>query len=434
MASNRSRSLGYQLLIGLPWTNTVLPIAIHTIYLWVVDTIALRRGTWSIESGTKLGICLWPHLEIEEAFFFFVTNTLIVFGLVAFDNALAVLHTFTPTSQVVSDLPSPVLLINALLKPASSYDESRIVGLQEAVARLQRKSRSFYLASGTFDGQLRVQLIVLYSFCRVVDDLVDDAKTTAEAQEWISKLQHYLDLQYGDTKDKHRAVRSYVDENFPSRTRSALVLLPVELLSKDPLYELLRGFEMDLAFSESPKTFPIRNLTDLQLYGGRVAGTVAQLCNELIFALVPNDTDSRTKSSTIAAGKRMGIALQCINIARDIAVDAELGRVYIPETWLKEVNLCPEEVLDNPKGPKIEDLRGRILEVAFDLYKHARQAIEQLPPQARGPIRVAVESYMEIGRVLNEGKFPTKKGRATVPKIRRIMVAWKALSTKVVRS
>ena len=58
-------SLAYQFVLGLPWTNTLLPIALPTVYLWVVDTLALRRGTWVIESGTKLGIHVWPHLEIE---------------------------------------------------------------------------------------------------------------------------------------------------------------------------------------------------------------------------------------------------------------------------------------------------------------------------------------------------------------------------------
>lgn len=58
-------SLAYQFILGLPWTNTVLPIAIPTAYLWIVDTLALQRGTWLIEDGTKLGIHLWPHLEIE---------------------------------------------------------------------------------------------------------------------------------------------------------------------------------------------------------------------------------------------------------------------------------------------------------------------------------------------------------------------------------
>lgn len=59
------RSLSYQLLLNLPKSNTVLPILLPTIYLWTVDTIALRRGTWVIESGTKLGLHLWAGLDVE---------------------------------------------------------------------------------------------------------------------------------------------------------------------------------------------------------------------------------------------------------------------------------------------------------------------------------------------------------------------------------
>jgi lycopene cyclase domain-containing protein len=59
------RTLAYQFLIKLPWPNTLLPIALPTVYLWIVDTFALKRGTWVIEEGTKLGLYLWPGLEIE---------------------------------------------------------------------------------------------------------------------------------------------------------------------------------------------------------------------------------------------------------------------------------------------------------------------------------------------------------------------------------
>ena len=98
----------------------------------------------------------------REAFFFVVTNILIVFGLVAFDNALAILHTFPASFPVSPPLPSPILLVKALLLSTSAYDEQRIVGLRQALARLRRKSRSFYLASGAFQGRLRIDLILLY--------------------------------------------------------------------------------------------------------------------------------------------------------------------------------------------------------------------------------------------------------------------------------
>ena len=58
-------TLAYQFLLGLPLLQTVFPVALPTLYLWVIDTIALRRGTWVIEVGTKLDIHLWRGLEIE---------------------------------------------------------------------------------------------------------------------------------------------------------------------------------------------------------------------------------------------------------------------------------------------------------------------------------------------------------------------------------
>jgi 15-cis-phytoene synthase/lycopene beta-cyclase len=123
----------------------------------------------------------------------------------------------------------------------------------------------------------------------------------------------------------------------------------------------------------------------------------------------------------------MGIALQYVNIARDVATDAAIGRVYLPTSWLEEEGLSPKQVIEKPTGAEIERLRTRLLGKAFIVYEEARGAMANLPPEARAPMRVAVESYMEIGRVLSEKGYKTKAGRATVPKLRRIRVAWKAL-------
>lgn len=421
--------MSYQLLIGLPWTNTVLPVLLPTLYLWIVDTLALRRGTWVIENGTKLGIHLWPGLEIEEAFFFLATNMLIVFGMAAFDNALAVLHTFSPADWVAPRFPSAILLMRALLKPTSQYDEERIAGLQEAVSRLRSKSRSFYLASGAFQGKLRIDLVILYSFCRVADDLVDDTESIDEARVWIDKLGEYLDMSYGANVEK-QSIRDFVEKNFPAQAQSALLLLPTSILSKQPLYDLLKGFAMDLGFSAAAANggFPIETEADLDLYSARVAGTVAELCLDLVFADCPHQTSQEGRRIIKRAGAVMGVALQYVNISRDIAVDAEMNRVYIPSHWLHDEGLTPGDVIKNPKGSRIESLRKRLLDRSFMLYEESKGAIEKLPLQAKGPMRVAVQSYMEIGRVLGEGNFYVKRGRATVPKLRRIMVAWRALS------
>lgn len=282
-----------------------------------------------------------------------------------------------------------------------------------------------------------------YSFCRVADDLVDNADSKSCAEAWISKLSQFLNQAYATHNSVHKTEVdakaesiSSISNEFPLSSRSALLLLPTSLISSKPLYDLLCGFKTDLEFPslnsrfvKNAKNFPIKDDADLELYASHVAGTVAELCLELVFHHSPTTAkiSRKERELMVHAGGRMGIALQYVNIARDVATDAAIGRVYIPTSWLEEEGLSPQDVIEMPKGAKIERLRTKLLSKAFVVYEEARGAMAYLPQEARAPMRVAVESYMEIGRVLSEKDYKTKAGKATVPKLRRIRVAWKAL-------
>lgn len=420
-----SRTLAYQLILGLPLSNTVLPIGLPTVYLWIVDTLALKRGTWVIESGTKLGWHLWDGLETEEAVFFLVTNTLIVFGLIAFDNGFAILQAFPDLFPEMPPLPSPILLIGALLISSDSFDAYRIKGLKEALTRLSAKSRSFCLASVFFEGRLREDLILLYSYCRVADDLVDEASSSEDARHSILNLQDYLNLRYNKDFRPEKLSR-FIESNFPPFAYSALELLPARHLSSDPFRKMLSGFGTDLKFTSSDNPFPIKDEDDLKVYASQVAGTVAVLCLKLVFHHCKPTVPEPVRSDILLSGESMGIALQFVNIARDISKDAAHGRVYLPTSWLAEEGLTPGDVTKESSNPRIDKVRERLLDLAFEIYGGCKSSIEELPYDVRGPIRVAVESYFEIGRVLREPGHKTKAGRATVPKLRRLKVAWKA--------
>ena len=429
-------TFGYQLLLGLPWTKTWLPIWLPTFYLWIVDTLALRRGTWAIASGTKLGMCVWPHLEIEEALFFLLTNMLVVFGSCAFDNAIAIIDAFPKQFPHPAGTPSPVLMIKSLMLPTVEYDQQTLQGLQNALTVLAKKSRSFYLASGVFGGRLRLDLVLLYSFCRVADDLIDDAPSATEASRWIQNFTNFLDAIYAKKQDEQRIHNALA--NFPPVAQSILRLLPYEKLPSAPLYSLLDGFRIDLKFSEATceQKPPIQTVADLERYASCVASTIGELCLSLVYHHNPDTkgVGKQTKESCIAAGGKMGRALQYVNIVRDVTTDAQDGRCYIPESWFeKSGSKWPHS--DSTQATL--ELRCRILDMAFKLYAENRDAIEDLPAYARDGIRVAVESYMEIGRVMRErieNEQPLnfagggKKGRASVPRTRRIWVGWKAMS------
>ncbi len=230
------------------------------------------------------------------------------------------------------------------------------------------------------------------------------------------------------TTTKKSLRNRFISESFPEQVQSALLLLPTDDLSPAPLYGLLKGFETDLEFSSETSKHPIKNETALKIYASRVAGTVAELCLELVYHHSKVSTGQLQRIALTQAGGRMGIALQYVNIARDITVDARIGRVYLPTNWLEEEDISPELVLEAPEDTQVNNVRQRLLGKATDIYMDTRGAIEGLPLEARGPMRVAVESYMEIGRVLAEKEYHVKAGRATVPKLRRLKVAWQALN------
>jgi 15-cis-phytoene synthase / lycopene beta-cyclase len=444
--------LAYQPLLTLPRSKTWLPIVLPTAYLWIVDTIALLRGTWCIESGTKVGVQLWPGLEIEEALFFLVSNTLVVFGLTAFENALAVLEAFPDQYPIVPTLPHPRLMMEACFVSPSRYDTLRINGIRAALANLSAKSRSFHLASSIFAGRLRVDLILLYAFCRVGDDLVDNATSVEEAERWISHLDYFLKTSYSSEHSEKKVDDALAP--FSPVNRAILSLLPTQYLPAEPLFSLLEGFKTDVGFSRlKEKTqngpterFPIQAASDLEQYASHVASTVAALCLHLVYHHNPNQgsrlnsaAPMKMRDKCVDAGAKMGLALQYTNIARDVYVDAGDGRCYLPTDWLRERGLIPEQVIATyGKAEGVIETRKRVLDDAFSIYKQNRAAIEELPKYARAGIRVAVESYMEIGRVLLEKMAAGepldgiagsgRRNRASVPKPRRLLVGWGALT------
>ncbi|KEF57984.1 uncharacterized protein A1O9_05907 [Exophiala aquamarina CBS 119918] len=428
-------TFAYQLLLTLPTTHTLFPVVVTTLYLWIVDTFALHRGTWSIAPGTKLGIYVWPHLELEEAIFFLVTNVLVVWGATAYDNAVAILDVFPVQFPHVPGTPPPIMLLKALFLSTSKYDVERLEGLNTALSVLARKSRSFYLASGVFVGRLRIDLILLYGFCRVADDLIDNVTSEEEAETWVKHFSRFLDVMYSPESDA-KSIKEALNP-FPSEVQSVLLQLPVDKLPSAPFHSLLDGFRMDQKFlnRESKSNPPIQTFEDLQRYATCVASTIGELCLHLVFYHDPDgDTNAVVKQRCLESGARMGRALQYVNIVRDVPTDAEAGRCYIPAEWITE----PKSPIEAEVRVRQETthLRKKILDIAFALYVENRDAIEELPPYARAGIRVAVESYMEIGRMMRYRILEDRPlnfdgggraGRASVPKRRRLIVGWRTM-------
>jgi phytoene synthase len=113
---------------------------------------------------------------------------------------------------------------------------------------------------------------------------------------------------------------------------------------------------------------------------------------------------------------QLGMAMQITNICRDVAEDAERGRVYLPASRLAGVGLTAAQILDG-SAPRCA-LRGVIsglLSRADTLYRSAEAGLRFLPPRARLAVLLAGRLYRGIGvELLRRGADPFS-GRAVVP-------------------
>ncbi len=144
----------------------------------------------------------------------------------------------------------------ALGPPALTAEERAAIARCHAV--ISDKSKSFRLASRLLPGWCRNQVVVIYAYCRHVDDAIDLA-APAQRPAALERLRRELDTIYSN-----RYTGDIILDAFSSVVRARAI-------PRLYLDELLAGMEMDVLRAPYP------TLESLELYAHRVAGVVGLL-------------------------------------------------------------------------------------------------------------------------------------------------------------
>ena len=160
-------------------------------------------------------------------------------------------------------------------------------------------------------------------------------------------------------------------------------------IPRQPFDDLILGLEMDLK-GASYQTFD-----DLSLYCYRVASTIGLMAIEIF-----GYTDPRTRDYAV----NLGIAMQLVNILRDIQSDARRGRNYLPREDLEQFGVRPGELLSGACHDPFIELMQFECDRARHFFGLARQF---LPPHDRRSM-VAAEIMAAIywrilGRIQERG-------------------------------
>ncbi len=200
----------------------------------------------------------------------------------------------------------------------------------------------------------------LYSFCRVLDDIVDEKANLELRLERFNEIKNIFNKTYElDNND-----RNVLDQNEHGLIINDMIILAVNNnIKRLILDDLIEGVESDL----KQKVY-LRTVKDLLVYSYRVAGTVG-----LMMAKILNVNDTRSLKGAID----LGIAMQLTNIARDVIEDKKMNRQYIK--------------------PDFENIEAT-LKLADMFYESSYTSIKKIPFRYRFAIIVARRVYRQIGR------------------------------------
>jgi phytoene synthase len=214
----------------------------------------------------------------------------------------------------------------ALDNVGAASDEA---SLRETIRRrVEAAGTSFYWAMRLLPKDRRNGMYAVYAFCREVDDIADDwpeADRPAGLAGWHDEIEAI----YAGSP-RHLIARALAEPVARFRLR------------KSDFHDVIDGMEMDAA-----EAIRAPQLATLDLYCARVAAAVGHLSVHVFGD--PSESAHQVADS-------LGRALQLTNILRDLAEDAERGRLYLPRELLDRHGIRtddPRAVLRHPALPAV---------------------------------------------------------------------------------
>jgi phytoene synthase len=247
----------------------------------------------------------------------------------------------------------------------------------QAITR--RSASSLAFAFVVLGKPRRLAMNALYAFCREVDDVADGetipiAERRAALAEWRADIQRACE----GGKPKKTVIR----ELQPVIEKYELKL--------EHFNELLLGIESDLD-QDHCETF-----AELDQYCYRVA-SIAGLLSIEIFGYRNDDCQRYAV--------HLGKALQLTNILRDVANDAQRGRIYLPREAIEKFGVDPEALLALKYSTAFHNLAADLAVRARD---HYQKAAALLPPEDRRSMLAAEcmgAVYWRLLRAMEQSKF-----------------------------
>jgi phytoene synthase len=212
---------------------------------------------------------------------------------------------------------------------------------------ISARATNFYYSFVFLPAEKRRAIEAVYAFARRGDDITDGGLAPADAASEIVRYRAALDDCYAgraNTPELRALAESVERFKIPRR----------------PFEDLILGLDMDLNGTR------YGTFDELALYCYRVASTIGLIAIEIFGYRNPSARDYAVN---------LGMALQLVNILRDLESDGRRGRLYLPSEDLERFGVRPAEILERRYSDPFIELMQFECDRARRYFDLARQSL-----------------------------------------------------------
>jgi phytoene synthase len=267
-----------------------------------------------------------------------------------------------------------------------AYERCRLIARSEA--------RNFYYGFVMLPNERRAGIYAAYAFSRRADDSVDGDGAPGDKLAAVTARRRELDAVYS------REVPG--DDPVLVALEDAVHRFKIPRVHLD---DLLDGVEMDLTQHRYP------DWTALEGYCARVAGAVG-LVSLHIFGFA--------NPAAPGYANDLGIALQIVNIMRDVGEDAARDRIYLAQEDMDAHGVEEEDVLAGEMTPGFRELMASYAARARRHYSSGERLLPLLDRRARMCVAMLAGLYREILHDIEERDYDVFTGRIALSTPRKL--------------
>ena len=237
----------------------------------------------------------------------------------------------------------------------------------QRIARTHAKN--FYYAFRVLPRRKRRAIYAAYAFCRYCDDIADEPRPLDQKRRLFEETRTRLDdaLEGRETADPVFVALADAARRFS---------IPAAYFE-----EVIAGVEMDLTHDRYD------SFDDLRRYCYGVASVVGLICLEIF-----EYADPAAREHAVD----LGLAMQLTNIIRDVAEDAQRGRIYLPLDEIASFGYSERELMESAATPAFRELMRFQAARARGYFSSGRRLMPLISPDSRACPATLLNVYSTI--------------------------------------